>query len=100
MVGKQNHMGDQVKLNNLTFRYGDLTAVDSLNLEIRKNEILGFLGPNGAGKTTAIRMICGLLKPDSGEILIKGKSWSENPENRKLIGYTPQENIFRPKLTS
>lgn len=87
MVRNQNHNGDQVILNDLTFMYGDLKAVDSLNLVIRKDEIPGFPGPNGAGKITAIRMICRLLKPVSGEILIKGKSWSENPENRKLIGY-------------
>lgn len=95
----QNHNSDPVIIKDLIFKYGDLTAVDSLNLEIRKDEILGFLGPNGAGKTTAIRMICGLLKPNSGEIYIKGKRWCENPENRKLIGYAPQDNIFWPKLT-
>jgi ABC-2 type transport system ATP-binding protein len=97
----KNHYSseDQVLLHDLTLKFGDFTAVDNLNLAIRKDEILGFLGPNGAGKTTAIRMICGLLKPNTGEIIIKGKRWNENPENRKLIGYAPQDNIFWPKLT-
>jgi ABC-2 type transport system ATP-binding protein len=95
----QEQIENQVELNELTYRYGDLIAVDSLNLAIRRNEILGFLGPNGAGKTTAIRMICGLLKPYMGEVLIRGKRWTENAENRKMIGYAPQDNIFWPKLT-
>ena len=95
----QNSASYPVVIKDLVFKYGDLTAVDSLNLEIKKDEILGFLGPNGAGKTTAIRMICGLLRPKSGEIYIKGKRWGENPENRNLIGYAPQDNIFWPKLT-
>lgn len=99
MTQGQNHNGEQVVLHDLTFRYGNLTAVDSLDLSIHSNEILGFLGPNGAGKTTAIRMICGLLKPSRGEVIIKGHKWSKNPGNRKMIGYAPQENIFWPKLT-
>jgi len=99
MRSNHNPSEDQVILRDLSFRYGTLTAVDSLDLSIRKNEILGFLGPNGAGKTTAIRMICGLLKPFRGEVIIKGKRWSESRENRKFIGYAPQDNIFWPKLT-
>ena len=51
-----------IKLANLTKKFGSLTAVDQLSLEIIKGEILGFLGPNGAGKTTSINMICGLLR--------------------------------------
>ena len=60
--------------HNLTKHYGDLTAVDDLNLKIYKGEVFGFLGPNGAGKTTAINMICGLLKPDKGAVSIQGES--------------------------
>jgi ABC-2 type transport system ATP-binding protein len=54
-------------------RYGDFTAVEDLSLEVYEGEIFGFLGPNGAGKSTSINMMCGLLKPDTGNILIHGK---------------------------
>ena len=57
----------------LTKRYGMLDAVRGLSLEIREGEVFGFLGPNGAGKTTAINMMCGLLKPDAGEVRIHGQ---------------------------
>ncbi len=55
-----------LQTNNLTKRFGALTAVDDLSLEVHEGEIFGFLGPNGAGKTTSINMMCGLLKPDAG----------------------------------
>jgi ABC-2 type transport system ATP-binding protein len=85
-----------IKVENLIKRFGDLTAVDGLNFEVRRNEIFGLLGPNGAGKTTTINMICGLLQPSAGKVI-----FDHNPEkNRKsMIGYCPQENIFYPKLT-
>ena len=57
----------------MTKRYGALTAVDDLSLEVYGGEVFGFLGPNGAGKTTAINLICGLLKPDAGQVFIHGK---------------------------
>lgn len=88
-----------ISLKSLSRSYKNLKAVNSLNLDVKPNEILGLLGPNGAGKTTTIRMICGLLKPESGEVLIQGKTWFEASELRKKIGYAPQENVFWPKLT-
>ena len=57
-----------IQVKNLTKYFKDLKAVDSLSLEIRKGEVFGLLGPNGAGKTTSINMICGLMKPDDGEV--------------------------------
>jgi ABC-2 type transport system ATP-binding protein len=89
-------MAPMIKVENLIKRFGDLTAVDGLNFEVRKNEIFGLLGPNGAGKTTTINMICGLLQPSAGRVI-----FDHNPgKNRKsMIGYCPQENIFYPKLT-
>ena len=51
----------------MTKRFGDLTAVDHIDLQVRTGEICGFLGPNGSGKTTFIRMLCGLLRPDDGQ---------------------------------
>jgi ABC-2 type transport system ATP-binding protein len=63
-----------LKIDGLTKSYnkGEIRAVDDISLEIGDGEIFGFLGPNGAGKTTTIKMIVGLLKPDSGQILLDG----------------------------
>lgn len=77
-------------INNLTKQYGDKKAVDNLSLHIDKGEIYGFIGHNGAGKTTTIKSCCGILKFDSGEILIDGISIKENPlECKKKIAYIP-----------
>ena len=85
-----------IQLSNLKKKFGSLTAVDGLSLDIDKGEILGFLGPNGAGKTTTINMICGLSSPTSGEIIF-GTNKFKHIKNH--IGICPQENIFWPKLT-
>ncbi|MDR0929825.1 MAG: ATP-binding cassette domain-containing protein, partial [Oscillospiraceae bacterium] len=53
-----------------TYAKGRVKAVDDLNLHVRRGEIFGFLGPNGAGKTTTIKMICGIINPDEGQVLI------------------------------
>jgi ABC-2 type transport system ATP-binding protein len=83
----------------LTKRYGDLIAVDNLNLDIHHGEIFGFLGPNGAGKSTSINMICGLLVPDAGEVIIRGRRAGNAAKFRNNIGLCPQEVIIWPKLT-
>ena len=57
----------------LTKRYGEIIAVDCLSLDVQEGEVFGLLGPNGAGKTTAINMMCGLLKPDDGQVTIHGQ---------------------------
>jgi ABC-2 type transport system ATP-binding protein len=88
-----------IRLNSVSRSFKKLKAVNALCLDVKPNEILGLLGPNGAGKTTTIRMICGLLKPDSGDIHIHGLPLRKAPEMRRKIGYAPQENIFWPKLT-
>jgi len=89
-----------LETRNLTKQYGDLTAVDNLSLEIHKGEIFGFLGPNGAGKTTSINMMCGLLKPDAGQVLIQGKSAvGGGSDIRTRVGVAPQEAILWEKLT-
>ncbi len=62
-----------LKLVNLSKSYGKLKAVDNINLEVQKGELIGLVGPNGAGKTTTIKMIANILKPDKGEILIKNQ---------------------------
>ncbi len=86
-------------LEHLTKSFGSLMAVDDLSLEIFSSEILGFLGPNGAGKSTSINMICGLLKPDSGNVMINGDSLKNNRDIYTKIGLCPQEIICWPKLT-
>lgn len=92
--GKSSYV---IETKNLTKHYDDFLAVDKLNLKIRKGEVFGFLGPNGAGKTTSIKMMVGLLKPTSGEILIDGESMSS--ANRDRIGVCPQESVLWDSLT-
>ena len=88
-----------IKTVDLTKRFEGQTAVDHINLTVNPGEILGFLGPNGAGKTTAIRMICGLLKPDEGEILFNNLPLNRLPEGKSLLGVCPQDNIHWDRLT-
>ena len=76
---------------NLTLRFGDLTAVDDLNLSVETGEVFGLLGPNGAGKSTAIKMLTTLLRPTSGEATVAGFSITRNAVDvRRVIGYVPQ----------
>jgi ABC-2 type transport system ATP-binding protein len=89
-----------LQTRNLTKRFGSLIAVDNLSLEIYSGEIFGFLGPNGAGKTTSIQMMCGLMRPDSGDVLISGKPvLNGDPAVRSRVGVCTQENILWEKLT-
>jgi ABC-2 type transport system ATP-binding protein len=75
----------------LTRRFGELTAVDSLTISVQLGEVFGLLGPNGAGKTTAIKMLTTLLRPTSGEARIAGFSITKNGVDvRRIIGYVPQ----------
>ena len=90
-----------LQTEHLTKCYGQLTAVDDLSLEVHKGEVFGFLGPNGAGKTTSISMMCGLLKPDAGRVLIHGQLVHGGaPEVRAHVGVCPQETVLWEKLTA
>ena len=82
-----------VSIRNLAKTYADgFKALKDINLEIRKGEIIALLGPNGAGKTTLISVICGIVNPSAGEVLVAGKNIiSEFRETRSLIGLVPQE---------
>jgi ABC-2 type transport system ATP-binding protein len=81
-------------------RYGSFTAVDGLDLEVRRGEIFGFLGPNGAGKTTTIRMVAGVLEPTDGRIAIGGDDLASAPlEARARVGYIPDRPFLYEKLT-
>ncbi len=71
-------MSFAIQLQNVSKKYHDFTAVDDLNLEVKKGDIYGFLGPNGSGKSTTLRMIMGLIKPTSGDIKLFDSTLSEN----------------------
>jgi len=88
-----------LKANNLTKQYSKRAVVDGVSVSVRQGEIVGLLGPNGAGKTTTFYMITGMVKPNSGEILLDGSDISLEPMYKRArlgIGYLPQEaSIFR-----
>ncbi|MBS1505433.1 MAG: ATP-binding cassette domain-containing protein [Bacteroidetes bacterium] len=82
-----------IKIENLSKRYGPQRAVDSISFEVKTGEVLGFLGPNGAGKTTTMKMITGYLSATEGDILIGGKSLKEaGDEIKHHIGYLQENN--------
>jgi ABC-2 type transport system ATP-binding protein len=84
--------GSSVVIEDLVKRFGDFTAVDHIDLSVRKGEVFGFLGPNGAGKSTTIRMLCGLLRPTSGRAFVAGLDVARKPEEvRQNIGYMSQK---------
>lgn len=100
---KAVRVGDQrnsVTITNLVKRFGTFTAVDGINLAVRKGEVFGFLGPNGAGKSTTIRMLCGLLRPTSGSAQAAGYDVASKPELvRQNIGYMSQKFSLYNDLT-
>ena len=88
-----------IQVEDLTKYYSDLCAVDHINLEIPKGEIMGLLGPNGAGKTTTLRMLTGYFQPTSGSIRIKDWAVDEQPVMVKdLIGYLPESAPLYPGM--
>lgn len=94
-------MSAVLQVKDLRKEFGDLTAVDGISFDIQEGEIFGFLGPNGAGKTTSISMICGLLKPTAGEILVQGQSILKNSQEvKKLLGVVPQEVAIYEELSA
>ena len=85
---------------DVTKKFGDFVAVNNLNLQVIRGEILGLLGPNGAGKTTTVRMMACLLKPTSGKIFVDGYDAVKEPEKVKQeIGYMPQRFSLYEDLT-
>jgi ABC-2 type transport system ATP-binding protein len=79
-----------IETRKLTKRYGDLIAVNEIDLHLKEGDVFGFIGPNGSGKTTTMRMIATLLNPDYGECYICGKSIYTNPQEiRRLVGFMP-----------
>ena len=89
-----------IRAQGLTKRYGDLVAVDHLDLEVARGEIFGLLGPNGAGKTTTILMLLGLSEPTSGEARVVGLDPARQPlEVKRRVGYLPDSVGFYENLT-
>jgi ABC-2 type transport system ATP-binding protein len=85
---------------NLTKMFGHFTAVDSISLLVKKGEVFGFLGSNGAGKTTTIKMLCGLLKPSSGQVSVLGYNvYKEEEKIKRNIGYMSQKFLLYEDLT-
>lgn len=97
-----NIEGDiMLKLENVSKSYnkGEIKAVDNISLEIKSGEIFGFLGPNGAGKTTTIKMIVGLLKPDSGKVLVGNiDAWKDPIKAKSVMSYVPDNPEVYNKL--
>jgi ABC-2 type transport system ATP-binding protein len=93
-----NNTNITLRADNLCKSFGGFVAVDNLSVEIERGEIFGLLGPNGAGKTTSIKMITGLLKSDSGIVLINGENTNKR-DNRQLVGLCPQELVLWNHLT-
>ena len=88
-----------IKLSNVGKSFGNHHVVRDLNIAVQRGEIFGFLGPNGAGKSTTIKMIAGLLKPDSGQILVGGYDIVKEPLKAKsLTGYIPDKGFIYDKL--
>jgi ABC-2 type transport system ATP-binding protein len=89
-----------IELNQALKKFGDKTAVDGLSISVAPGEIFGLLGPNGAGKNTSIKMLAGLMKPDSGQASICGMDIHADPEKAKMqLGYIPDDPFIYELLT-
>lgn len=87
-----NNMAELLKCTGLSKKYGKKEALFPLDLTLQSGQIIGLLGPNGSGKTTLIKMICGLLSPSSGELLIDGKE--VGVETKKIVSYLPERTYI------
>jgi ABC-2 type transport system ATP-binding protein len=89
-----------LQAESLSKSYNGLQAVKNLTLEVREGEVFGFLGPNGAGKTTTINMLCGLMRPDSGRVLLRGQPvLGGSAAVKAMVGVCPQEIVLWKRLT-
>jgi ABC-2 type transport system ATP-binding protein len=99
-MSSRPNSGPAISARNLTRRFGKLTAVDHVSLDIPRATIYGFLGPNGSGKSTTIRMLCGLLRPSEGECVVLGHPVPREAEQlRTKIGYMTQRFSLWEDLT-
>ena len=88
----------RIEINHITKQFGNLTALDSVALELEKGQIVGLLGPNGSGKTTLIKIMNGLLTPTSGSLLINGME--PGVETKKIVAYLPDRNALPDYMTT
>lgn len=89
-----------LRVNDVTKKFGNFTALDKINLEVNQGEVYGFIGPNGAGKTTTIRILLGILKATSGSAQVFGQdAWTDAVEIHKRIAYVPGDVSLWPNLT-
>jgi ABC-2 type transport system ATP-binding protein len=89
-----------IEVQNLTKRYGSITAVNNISFKVERGEILGFLGPNGAGKTTTMRVITGYMPPTEGRVIIAGFDALDQPiDAKKRTGYLPETPPLYPDMT-
>lgn len=96
---KTDNIGKSISVRDLTKKFGNFTAVDHISFDVAKGEIFGFLGANGAGKTTAMRILCGLSLPTSGEGTVAGFDIRTGQEEiKKHIGYMSQRFTLYPDL--
>jgi len=99
-VAIRSGSGPAIQVDQLTRRFGEFVAVDHVSFNVARGEVFGFLGSNGAGKSTTIRMLCGLLKPTSGQAFVDGIDVGRDPEAvKKRIGYMSQRFSLYEMLT-
>jgi len=90
-----------IEVRNLSKSFGEVKAVNSISLDVEEGSIFGLLGPNGAGKTTTLRMIYGVLRPDSGYVRVLGIDvWREPRRAKSLMGVMPEDTGIYPRLTA
>ena len=90
-----------ISFDHVSKHYGDRTAVNDLNLEIKAGEVFGFLGPNGAGKTSTLKMLMGLTPISEGTITVSGMDITQNPlDVRQILGYIPDRPFLYDLLTA
>lgn len=100
MINQKQHKHSIIQVKDLVKKFGSFVANDHLNFEVNKGEIFGFLGANGAGKTTAIRILCGLSSPTSGEISVGGYDvYTQTEQIKQTIGYMSQKFSLYEDLT-
>ena len=88
----------RIEINNLTKKFGDLTALDDVTVSLEQGQIVGLLGPNGSGKTTLIKILNGLLQPTSGGVTINGSA--PGVETKKVVAYLPDRNALPDYMTA
>src|SRR5262245_31694743 len=88
-----------IETESLTKRFGNLVAVDHLDLTVERGEVFGFLGPNGAGKTTTLRLLLGLIRPSAGSARILGVDVSDVRAAHRHLAFVPGDVSLWPKLT-